>query len=73
MSCEKAAQQCMAYLDKELTPEEVAKLEDHIARCKDCFGHLEFDKALREVIKRRVPHSKISPQIKELIRKKLSR
>lgn len=51
MTCEDYAKLFNLYLDKELSKEDVRLLEGHLAVCQDCFGHIEFDRTLRQLMK----------------------
>ena len=72
INCEEAAKFLNAYLDRELSAEDVRHLEEHLKRCKDCFGHVNFDKALKQLLKNQFLKTQLSPQIKTLLSKKLS-
>jgi mycothiol system anti-sigma-R factor len=45
--CSDAVRQLWEYLDKALSPEDQAKVEQHLAFCRRCCGELEFAKELR--------------------------
>jgi mycothiol system anti-sigma-R factor len=45
--CSDAVRQLWEYLDQALSPEEQAKVEQHLAFCRRCCGELEFAKELR--------------------------
>jgi len=71
MSCEEYAQLFNVYLDKELSKEEIRLLETHLAGCQDCFGHVEFDKTLRHLMKGYSLKEGLSNKIKFEIQAKL--
>ena len=71
MNCEEAAKTLDEYLDKELTKEQLAYIEAHLSKCKDCFGHVSFQKALRRTLKDNTLKEKLSSDIKHLIQEKL--
>jgi len=71
MTCEEAAKLLNEYLDKELTEQDVREFEAHLKECKHCFGCLDFNKAVRQILKKKVIRDKISPEIRNLINEKL--
>ncbi len=48
--CSQAVQQMWDYLERVLPPENVAKLDRHMAFCRKCCGELEFAKELQAVL-----------------------
>jgi len=71
MKCDEAAKLVHAYLDKELSSKDVTELEKHVKECVDCFGSLEFDQSLRKALKHKTLETKLSEEIKALIRGKI--
>lgn len=71
MNCEEAAKLLHPYLDKELSKDEVEKLEEHLKNCKGCIGHFEYDKALKRILKSKSAREQISPEAKSLIEERL--
>ncbi len=71
ISCEQAGKMFYEYMDKELTPEDVKRLEEHLKQCADCSGHLDFDKTLREFVRKQSAKSELPPSLKNSIFKKL--
>lgn len=67
MDCRRAAQKLHEYLDKELSPEDVSLIEEHLEDCGHCAGFVEFDKALRALIKKKVADPKLSDDLKQRI------
>jgi mycothiol system anti-sigma-R factor len=45
--CSEAVQQLWDYLDQAVSPEDQAKVEQHLSFCRTCCGELEFAKQLR--------------------------
>jgi len=45
--CSDAVRRLWDYLDRQLTPEDQASVERHLAFCRRCCGELEFAKELR--------------------------
>jgi mycothiol system anti-sigma-R factor len=71
INCDDAAKYFHEYLDKELSREDIWKVEEHLHKCRHCFGHVEFDRALRELLKKKMVETTLSPEIKQVIAKKL--
>jgi mycothiol system anti-sigma-R factor len=72
IDCNDAADLIYRFLDKELNRENIQHLEEHLKVCKHCFGHLSFDRALRELIQKESHKDQIPPHLKESILKALS-
>ena len=45
--CSEAVRQLWDYLDQAVSPENQAKVEQHLSFCRRCCGELEFAKQLR--------------------------
>ena len=71
MNCKEAAQLFYEYMDKELSTEDIAKLEEHLKLCKPCLGHFEFDQALKSLVQKKSDQLSIPESIKEQILKNL--
>ncbi|MCM8775810.1 MAG: zf-HC2 domain-containing protein [Candidatus Omnitrophica bacterium] len=71
MNCEEAAKLFYDYLDRELSPQDVAEVEAHIRHCKDCIGHLEFDKGLRRLLQKKNLAYQLPLDLKNLLMQKL--
>jgi anti-sigma factor (TIGR02949 family) len=48
--CSEAVRQLWDYLDHAVSPEEQAKVEQHLSFCRTCCGELEFAKELRQFL-----------------------
>lgn len=72
ISCDEAAVFIYPYLDREISAGEARLLEEHLAACKDCHGHFEFDKALKQILKSKILQTRLSPETWQSIQKKLS-
>jgi anti-sigma factor (TIGR02949 family) len=47
ISCSEAVRQLWDYLDQAVSPEDQAKVEQHLSFCRRCCGELEFANQLR--------------------------
>ena len=50
MTCEQAMQQFYAYLDRALSGERLAELNDHLEACLDCCDKLQFSRRLNDFV-----------------------
>lgn len=52
ISCEEVIKELFAYLDREVDEGLSERIEHHLERCRDCFSRAEFEKKLRDCLKR---------------------
>ena len=56
IGCGEAVYRLDDYVDRELSPEEMAQVEDHLSQCADCAEQHEFEESvlrcLREKLRR---------------------
>jgi mycothiol system anti-sigma-R factor len=50
ITCAEAVKQLWAYLDRSLSPEDRARVEDHLAFCRTCCGEVEFADELQRFL-----------------------
>ena len=72
MSCEQAMRQFYAYLDRALSGERLAELNDHLKACLDCCDKLQFSRQLDNFVKSRLGDEPIPEGIEARIRKELA-
>jgi mycothiol system anti-sigma-R factor len=48
--CSEAVRQLWEYLDQAVSPQEQAKVEQHLSFCRTCCGELEFATQLRGLL-----------------------
>lgn len=72
MTCKETINQLYEYLDNELEEENYSDVKKHLNMCGICSEKFEFEQALKNVIKEKVPLYNVSQQTKESIVKKLS-
>ena len=72
MSCEQAMQQFYAYLDRALSGEQLAELNDHLKACLDCCDKLQFSRRLNDFVKSRLGDEPLPEGIEARIRKELA-
>jgi mycothiol system anti-sigma-R factor len=66
--CSEAVKRLWHYLDHELSPEDQAQVEGHLAFCRKCCGELEFAKELHGFLA-----SNVSEEIPPHVRQHLER
>ena len=59
-SCGAVYAQVMPYLDRELSPEERAEVDGHLAACPGCEEHFAFDGTVLHFVRQRVPRPLMS-------------
>ena len=50
-NCDEVEKRVKAYLDNELSEEELLIIQDHLSYCLPCDKKLEFEQKLKEIIK----------------------
>jgi hypothetical protein len=61
------------YLDKDLSPREIKRLKDYLAKNKTCCGHMEFEENLRHALGDTIKSKKAPKSLKSRLKKKLSK
>jgi anti-sigma factor (TIGR02949 family) len=72
MSCEQAMRQFFAYLDRALSGEPLALLDEHLKACLDCCDKLGFSRQLDAFVKSRLQDEPLPEGIEARIRKRLA-
>lgn len=70
LSCEQVLQGLWEYMDSEMGPTDVEHVKKHLDLCRSCFSRLEFEKRLREEMKKKTNHccpEKVKARIKNLL------
>lgn len=73
IDCEEALRRLAAYLDRELEAGESAEVERHLERCRSCFSRAEFERRLKERIRRDLGLTAVPPAFEERMRSLLRR
>jgi len=50
MDCLDVVRQLWEYLDGELTDETMQEIRAHLAQCRDCHPHLDFERAFLDAV-----------------------
>jgi mycothiol system anti-sigma-R factor len=64
-SCSEVYGKIFPYLDRELSPEESAEVERHIAACPGCEDHFAFDGTVLRFIRQRAPRALAPSDLQE--------
>lgn len=62
--CSEAVRRLWEYLDRGLSEEETAKVEEHLAFCRKCCGELEFARELQAFLASQEVEE-IPPQVRD--------
>ena len=62
--CSEAVGRLWDYLDNAISPEDQARVEEHLAFCRKCCGEVEFAKELREFLNSNATEE-IPPEVTE--------
>lgn len=65
MNCEQCLQYLWQYLDGELDGESSSELERHLDECRRCFSYAEFERQLREMVRRSCAGDHAPPELRE--------
>jgi len=49
--CEEVVASLLEYLDGEIDDEKRARIERHLAECRDCYSRAEFEQTLRRKLR----------------------
>lgn len=71
--CGKALEHLYEFLDRELTPELEAEIREHLARCRDCYPHFEFEQAFLTFLELRCRARRAPPELRRRILEALFR
>lgn len=69
--CEKFLGLVNLMLDNEANPQEEQYISDHMEECSPCLKQMELEKQLRELLKTRVAHKDVPPELVDLIKTKI--
>ena len=62
--CSEAVRQLWDYLDRALSPEDQARIEEHLAFCRRCCGELRFARELRAFLATHAA-DEVPPQVRD--------
>jgi len=72
-TCEQVFHLLDAYLDRELTEEEITRVEEHLDTCAECAAESQFESNLLKGLKDKLRHievpSSVLARIEEVLRR----
>lgn len=71
MDCDDCFEHLDDYLDRELSKEEIAAVEQHLAECTRCSEEFVVERELLDCIKERLRGVTLPPQLAARIRERL--
>jgi mycothiol system anti-sigma-R factor len=63
MDCTQAIRGLWRYLDHEIDVLSSSRIEQHLAECRECFSHAEFERRLRSLVRRACASERITPAL----------
>ena len=67
MNCQETLEKLWQYLDKELDRGASNALQRHLADCRQCFSKVEFERRLREIVRRSCAGEHAPAELRERI------
>ncbi len=67
--CAQVEKLVQAYLDNQVSDEELMMIEDHLSYCLPCDKKVEFEKRLKEIIKYKATENKYPKALEEELKK----
>lgn len=68
IGCEEALRRLAAYLDRELEAMESAEVKRHLETCRSCYSRAEFERRLKERIRRDLRVTAVPPDCEDRVR-----
>lgn len=62
-SCEEIFRRLDDYIDRELSDDEVRKVEEHLSACAECAGEYRFEASLIEELKAKLRRIAVPPTL----------
>jgi anti-sigma factor (TIGR02949 family) len=71
LDCDGVVERLWEYLDRELSDAGVAAVEAHLAECRDCAGHVHFERtvlaAIRQGRREALDERRLSRRVREAL------
>ncbi|MBI3971872.1 MAG: mycothiol system anti-sigma-R factor [Chloroflexi bacterium] len=71
VDCAEAERRLQGFVDRELTPVEVAEVQMHLDSCANCRGRFRFEEHFRRIVRRRDETETAPAGLRERIRRLL--
>ncbi len=59
IDCKQALLKLYEFIDRELSPDDYAEVEEHLQQCKHCFAKAEFDRITKKIIREKANREKV--------------
>ena len=63
IDCKMALKNLFDYLDKELDKKDTEEFERHVELCRKCYDRFDFEKALKDRIRKQAGRGQASPKL----------
>lgn len=67
--CAEIEKRVQAYLDNQVSDEEISLIEDHLSYCLPCDKKVEFEKKLKEIIKYKAAENEYPKSLEEELKR----
>ena len=65
--CQRTLEKLYEFLDGELTPDVDEQIRAHLAECRGCFPHFEYERVFLRFMEKRVAIEKAPPSLRRKI------
>jgi mycothiol system anti-sigma-R factor len=72
VNCRECLEHMWQYIDGELDVAETDELQRHLAQCRECFSEAEFERRLKEMMRRACGGEQAPAHLRERLTKILS-
>ncbi|MEP6574050.1 MAG: zf-HC2 domain-containing protein [Gemmatimonadota bacterium] len=63
LTCEATFRRLDDYLDRELTPEEMVRVREHLETCEGCAQEFAFEASILRAVRNRLPRLAAPPEL----------
>lgn len=70
-TCEEALRRLEDFLDRELSPEEMARVQRHLDTCAACTSQFQFERDVLAGLKEKVRRLSLPPELQEKITRRI--
>lgn len=69
--CRQVLKRLYLYIDGEIAGEDCASIEAHLKLCPPCMHHVDFEKDLKEVVRRKCSEGTAPPELAQRLKAQL--
>ncbi|HEX9697224.1 MAG TPA: mycothiol system anti-sigma-R factor [Actinomycetota bacterium] len=66
--CRQVLERLYLYIDGEIAGDDCATIEAHLTRCPPCLHHVDFEKDLKEVVRRKCSEGAAPPELTQRLK-----